>query len=277
MMKIGVLHPGEMGSSIGDCLIQSGHEVFWASSERSQLSRNRALSWQERWKLSDLAEEVDAIFSVCPPSEARALAKEVWDLRFRGIYVDANAIAPQTASEILNDFGTNYVDGGLIGPPARFQGSTRLYLSGKFAREVGSWFDSSLLDAKVISTKMEVQASSLKMAYAGYTKGSSALLMLISAFAELAGVRESLVKEWELSQPALIKRSEQIAEVTAAKAWRFVGEMEEIAKAMKSSDLPEGFHSASAELYSFMVGFKDAKPTDLKEVLEEIISLRNRQ
>ena len=276
-MKIGVLHPGEMGSSIGDCLIQSGHEVFWASSERSQLSRDRATTWQEKSKLSELVEEVDAILSVCPPSEARALANEVLDLRFRGIYVDANAIAPQTASEILNDFGSNYVDGGLIGPPAREKGGTRLYLSGKFAREVGSWFDTSLLEAKVIATEMGVQASSLKMAYAGYTKGSSALLILINAFAELAGVRESLVKEWEMSQPALIKRSEHVAKGTAAKAWRFVGEMEEIAKTMKSSDLPEGFHNGSAELYSLMARFKDAKSPDLNEVLEEIISLRNRR
>ena len=276
-MKIGVLHPGEMGSSIGDCLIQSGHEVFWASSERSQSSRDRAATWQEKSKLSELVEEVEAILSVCPPSEARALANEVLDLRFRGIYVDANAIAPQTASEILNDFGSNYVDGGLIGPPAREKGSTRLYLSGKFAREVGSWFDTSLLEAKVIATEMGVQASSLKMAYAGYTKGSSALLILINAFAELAGVRESLVKEWEMSQPALIKRSEHAAKGTAAKAWRFVGEMEEIAKTMKSSDLPEGFHNGSAELYSLMARFKDAKSPDLNEVLEEIISLRNRR
>ncbi|MFL2526324.1 MAG: DUF1932 domain-containing protein [Candidatus Azotimanducaceae bacterium] len=276
-MKIGVLHPGEMGSSIGDCLIQSGHEVFWASSERSQSSRDRAATWQEKSKLSELVEEVDAILSVCPPSEARALANEVLDLRFRGIYVDANAIAPQTASEILNDFGSNYVDGGLIGPPAREKGSTRLYLSGKFAREVGSWFDTSLLEAKVIATEMGVQASSLKMAYAGYTKGSSALLILINAFAELAGVRESLVKEWEMSQPALLKRSEHAAKGTAAKAWRFVGEMEEIAKTMKSSDLPEGFHNGSAELYSLMARFKGAKSPDLNDVLEEIISLRNRR
>ena len=73
-MKIGVLHPGEMGSSIGDCLLQCGHEVFWASSERSQASRDRAVAWQERSTLSELVEEVEAIFSVCPPSEARTLA-----------------------------------------------------------------------------------------------------------------------------------------------------------------------------------------------------------
>ena len=276
-MKIGVLHPGEMGSSIGDCLLQSGHEVFWASSERSKASRDRAVSWQERSTLSELVEEVEAIFSVCPPSEARTLAKQVCDFGFSGIYVDANAIAPQTASEILTDFGTSYVDGGLIGPPARQKGSTRLYLSGEFASEVGSWFEGSLLDVKVITTEMGVQASSLKMAYAGYTKGSSALLILINAFAELAGVRESLIEEWQLSQPDLLKKSEQAAKGTAAKAWRFVGEMEEIAKTMNSSDLPEGFHMASAELYSLMAQFKDAKTPDLNEVLQEIIRLRNKQ
>ena len=205
------------------------------------------------------------------------MAKEVSDFGFSGIYVDANAIAPQTASKILTDFGTSYVDGGLIGPPARQKGSTRLYLSGVFASEVGSWFEGSLLDVKVITTEMGVQASSLKMAYAGYTKGSSALLILINAFAELAGVRESLIEEWELSQPDLSKKSEQAAKGTAAKAWRFVGEMEEIAKTMNASDLPEGFHKASAELYSLMAQFKDAKTPDLNEVLQEIIRLRNKQ
>jgi hypothetical protein len=33
------------------------------------------------------------------------------------------------------------------------------------------------------------------------------------------------------------------------KAWRWVGEMEEIANAFADEDLPPGFHEAAAEIY----------------------------
>lgn len=273
-MKIGVLHPGEMGSSVGDALIQANHEVFWASVSRSESTRARASGWQEKIELKDLVEEVGAIVSVCPPSEAVAVANAVAGFNFEGIYLDGNAIAPQSALEIAGLFGEHYVDGGIIGPPARQLGSTRLYMSGVKAELACSWFHGSLLEARVMSTDPGVQASALKMAYAGYTKGSSALLMLINAFAEDLGVRESLQEEWALSQPGLASRSDKAASATAAKAWRFVGEMEEIAKTMSASDLPSGFHQASAELYQLMADLKYESNADLECVLQRILQNR---
>jgi len=273
-MKIGVLHPGEMGSSVGDALIEAGHQVFWASASRSETTRARASGWQERINLKDLIQEVGAIISVCPPSQAVTVANEVVALDFNGIYLDANAIAPQTALLISDLFGELYVDGGLIGPPARRPESTRLYLSGVKSEFVQSWFQGGLLQARVLSTAHGVEASALKMAYAGYTKGSSALLILINAFAEHLGVRENLMEEWELSQPDLKIRSEKTANATAAKAWRFVGEMEEISKTMSASDLPSGFHDAAAELYQMMADLKYASNADLESVLKRILQNR---
>ncbi len=274
-MKIGVLHPGEMGSSVGDALVQAGHQVFWVSASRSETTRARASGFQEKTELKALVEEVEAIISVCPPSEAVTVASEVIDFNFSGIYLDANAIAPQTAIAISHLFGEFYVDGGLIGPPARHLGSTRLYLSGLKAELVRSWFQGGLLEARVLSADHGVEASALKMAYAGYTKGSSALLMLINAFAEHLGVRESLWEEWELSQPGLSNRSDKTASATAAKAWRFVGEMQEIAKTMNASDLPSGFHRAAAELYQLMADLKYESESDLDYVLKRILENRS--
>jgi hypothetical protein len=37
---------------------------------------------------------------------------------------------------------------------------------------------------------------------------------------------------------------------TAPKAWRFVGEMDEIASTFAAADLPEGFHRAAGEVYT---------------------------
>ncbi len=275
-MKIGVLHPGEMGSSVGDALIQANHEVFWASVSRSESTRARASGWQEKLELKELVEEVGAIVSVCPPSEAVAVANAVAGFNFEGIYLDGNAIAPQSALEIAGLFGEHYVDGGIIGPPARQLGSTRLYMSGVKAELACSWFHGSLLEARVMSTDPGVEASALKMAYAGYTKGSSALLMLINTFAEDLGVRESLQEEWALSQPGLVSRSDKAASATAAKAWRFVGEMEEIAKTMSASDLPSGFHQASAELYQLMADLKYESNADLECVLQRILQNRTK-
>ncbi|MCK7519679.1 MAG: DUF1932 domain-containing protein [Ignavibacteriales bacterium] len=43
-----------------------------------------------------------------------------------------------------------------------------------------------------------------------------------------------------------------------AKAWRFEGEMHEIASTFEGAGLPDGFHEAAAEIYHRMAGFKDS-------------------
>ena len=103
----------------------------------------------------------------------------------------------------------------------------------------------------------EPRASALKMAYAGWTKGTSALLADIIALALAEGVHESLVMEWERSQPGLLQRSERGLPSAAAKAWRFVGEMEEIAATFEANGLPDGFHRAAADVYRRLEQFKD--------------------
>jgi hypothetical protein len=158
--------------------------------------------------------------------------------------VDANAVAPGTAREIgaiVEAGGATFVDGGLIGPPPRNAGSTRLYLSGREAKRAAALFESSALEAIAIGDGPGA-ASALKMTYAAYTKGSSALLMA----------------EWRRSQPDLPKRSEAAARDNARKAWRFVGEMEEIAAAFGAAGLPGGFHEAAAEIYARLADYKDA-------------------
>ena len=96
------------------------------------------------------------------------------------------------------------------------------------------------------------------MAYAAYTKGSSALLMAIRALAASEGVDDALLAEWRRSQPDLPKRSEAAARDNARKAWRFVGEMEEIAATFAAAGLPGGFHEAAAVIYERLAGYKDA-------------------
>ncbi len=260
-MRVGLLHPGEMGASVGAAARSAGAEVFWASEARSRATRERAESagLRDAGDLRTLLGRSDAVLSVCPPHCAMDLAGEVAEAEFKGLYVDANAIAPATSREIeamVVEAGGSYVDGGLIGPPAREKGSTRLYLSGVRAPEVASLFEGSVLRAEVIDAAPG-SASALKMAYAAWTKGSDALLLAVRACALAEGVEEALLREWDLSQTGLAARSERAGE-SAGKAWRFEGEMHQIAHAFGDVGLPEGFHRAAASVYRRLRGYKDA-------------------
>src|SRR6266700_1995512 len=102
------------------------------------------------------------------------------------------------------------------------------------------------VDARVVP--LPGTASAVKMAYASWTKGSAALLLATRALARAEGVESVLLEEWGISQPGLERRSSAAAGSAAAKGWRWVAEMEEIAATMAAAGLPEGFHQAAAEI-----------------------------
>ena len=57
-----------------------------------------------------------------------------------------------------------------------------------------------------------------------------------------------------------------------AKAWRFAGEMDEIAVTFEAAGLPGGFHRAAGELYRALAPFKGRdEPPELGEVLSTLI------
>jgi 3-hydroxyisobutyrate dehydrogenase-like beta-hydroxyacid dehydrogenase len=197
--------------------------------------------------------------SVCPPHAAVDVAKAVAAEHFAGIYVDANAVSRSTAEEIgkiVSSAGASFVDGGIIGSPVQKAGTTRMYLSGERATDIAALFSGSMLDARSIGSTPGA-ASALKVAYAAWTKCTDALVLAIRAYAAHEGVDKALIEEWSISQPALEKKCERAAKVAVPKAWRYVGEMREIAEAFESAGLPTGFHEAAAEVCERFACFKD--------------------
>jgi 3-hydroxyisobutyrate dehydrogenase-like beta-hydroxyacid dehydrogenase len=219
--------------------------------------------------LAGLASQADVILSVCPPASARDVAKQVAALKFRGLYVDGNAVAPATTKKvgaIVSAGGATFIDGGIIGPPPRSAGVTRLYLSGSGAADVAAMLNGGLMEAIALDGPIGA-ASAIKMAYAGWNKTQQALLMAVRAYAMREGVEDVLLREWSISQKDLPKRSEQAVAGTARKAWRFVGEMEELAAAFAASGVPGQFHEAGAEVYRRLASWKDAPaPPSVAEV-----------
>jgi len=277
--RIGLLHPGEMGASVGAAARQAGAKVSWASSGRSGESRRRAAraGLEDSGSLEELSASSELILSVCPPDAATALAESVAATGYTGIYVDANAVSTGTArtvAAIIENAGARFVDGGIIGPPAHNPGSTRLYLSGAEAAAVVDAFQGSALQAIAMDTRPGA-ASALKMCYAAWTKGSAALLTGVRALALAEGVEEALLEEWAISQQGLDARSTAAARNNAFKAWRFAGEMREIAATFEASELPGGFHRAAADIYERLSAYKDCDPApELPELMKTILGIR---
>jgi len=273
---LGVLHPGEMGSSVAAAAKSRGTRVVWAADGRSDASRARAEAEQleDVGDLARLLAVSDVVCAVCPPHAALDQAHAVARLAYEGVYIDANAVAPETSREIgrvVEAAGATFVDGGIIGPPARRAGSTRLYLSGERAESVAALFRESALDAITLDGPAGA-ASALKVCFAAYTKGSTALLTAIRALAIHEGVDDALVGEWSTSLPDISARSEGGARGVARKAWRFAGEMEEIAATFASAGLPDGFHRSAADLYERLACYKDSKePPTLDEIARVLL------
>ena len=116
------------------------------------------------------------------------------------------------------------------------------------------------------------QASALKMCYAAYTKGTSALLCAILAAAEALNVRQELSSEWSMSGSKLAEDATSSVQWVPAKAWRFEGEMEQIAATFNSVGIPDGFHLAAAEVYSRLSGYKDLPKPDLERVISSLLN-----
>jgi 3-hydroxyisobutyrate dehydrogenase-like beta-hydroxyacid dehydrogenase len=275
MTKIGILHPGEMGVSIAASAINSGHQVHWASEGRSDKTNLRAEKHHliKVESLLKLCQTSEIIFSVCPPHSAEDVAKSVIEQGFKGYYLDANAIAPQRAIKIGNMMesnGIHFIDGGIIGGPAWTPKETWLYLSGKDAKVIADCFSNGPLETKIIGDEIG-KASSLKMCYAAYSKGTTALLAAILATAETLGVRDELYQQWDMDNSGFSEQVNRRTTRVTAKAWRFEGEMHEIASTFQAAGLPNGFHEAAAEIYHRLAGFKDSTETpSLDDVLNTL-------
>lgn len=276
-MKIGFIHPGAMGISLAVSAQVTGHEACWVPTDRSPETINRAQEYglTEFQSLAELCEECSIIISVCPPHAALDVAQQVLDASFQGIYADANAIAPEktrSMEQMMCVPGIEFVDGGIIGGPAWQPESTWLYLSGPQANQVSDCFSEGLIETELLGNEIG-KASAIKMCFAAYTKGITALLCAIMAAADDLGVRSELEQQWSKNGSDFAERTRNRITRVTAKAWRFSGEMKEIAATLESTGLPPEFHLAASDIYRRISKFKGAEPTpSIEEVLAALKS-----
>lgn len=241
-----------MGAAIGQRLTGHGVEVRTALAGRSAATVARAAAAGMIGADPAALAESSVILSIVPPGEAlglaRALVPVLTEAARKPIFVDCNAVSPDTVAQIaaiIAPTGCRFVDAGIIGgPPRPGEAGPTFYASGgdagRFAELASYGLEIRVLDGPVGA------ASALKMSYAGITKGLTALGTAMMLAATRAGVAEALAQELAESQPGLLKIFTRSVPGMFPKAYRWIAEMEEIAAF--SGD------PATAELYRGVAG-----------------------
>jgi 3-hydroxyisobutyrate dehydrogenase-like beta-hydroxyacid dehydrogenase len=254
-----------MGAAVGARLVEHGLEVRTSLTGRSPASGARAQS--SGMRPVDLPQIVDAdiILSIVPPGQALSLAETLAPLiaesaRKRKLaaaaapapaYADCNAISPQAAemvAQVIAGCGARFVDAGIIGgPPKPGAPGPVFYTSGP---------DAPALDV-LIPYGLRVRdlhapigaASSLKMSYAGITKGLTALGAAMMLAATRSGAAPALAAELADSQPELLAWLSRSIPGMYSKAYRWVAEMEEIATFAGEDAPTQGIYNSIAAFY----------------------------
>ena len=252
---VAVLSPGDMGSAVAIALKANGFTLITSLSGRSERTKSLAAEAgiEDVGTLSDVATSADLILSILVPSQAESLAREVASaISAVGkpvAFADCNAVSPETAKRmatVIDSAGGRFIDAGIIGSPPRGGIPPRFFASGPHEAVLGE------LDGKGITVPLmggEVgRASAIKMCYGAITKGTLALYTATLMAAESLGTYDELIAEMESSMPEVLQRMQGVATLSA-RAFRWIGEMEEIADTFASANVTPKLHKGSAEIF----------------------------
>jgi putative dehydrogenase len=279
---IAVLMPGDMGHAVGRVLRKHGHRVITNLTGRGEHTRNLAQvgGLEDVGSLGAIVMQANLILSILPPASAlslaQAVAEEMTQQSRYPIYVDCNAISPQTAREVgrtVTEAGSCFIDAGIIGSaPGKGRGP-RFYVSGADVRPMlelnGKGFD------VIEAGKNAGEASAMKMVYAALTKGTWTLHTAIMMAAQRLGVCDALIAEFEHSQNAALSAIRGRVPFIPADSARWVGEMEEIAATFEQVGVTSGFHKGAADVFRILEKTPYAQETradmDTTRTLEEAL------
>jgi 3-hydroxyisobutyrate dehydrogenase-like beta-hydroxyacid dehydrogenase len=250
-----IIAPGNMGAAVAKRLTENKVAVLTALGGRSEESKKRAHDAGMQGVEDRALTKADFLLSIVPPGDALALAKRLagvlTESNSKPIYVECNAVSPQTMTEIaavVKTTGCPFVGAGIIGPPPK-PGSTntKFYAAGPHAQDFAVLNNYGLI-VRVLDGPLTA-ASALKMSYAGITKGFTALGASMMLAATRGGSAEALRAELAESQPALFGYLTRQMPGMYSKAYRWVAEMNEISDFIDSDHPEHAMLGAAGELY----------------------------
>lgn len=258
---VAILSPGDMGHAVGQRLRENELDVITCLAGRSERTRYLAemAGIRDVASMEELVEQSDLIMSMtvsaAVPTLCRKVAGAIKATGADPLFAECNAIAPQLTCEmepVITGAGGRFVDVSIIGGPPRTGYSPHFYTSGDQATEFEQLNNFGL---KVIKLAGDTgQASGIKMCYAAMTKGTSALYSELLIAAELMGLTEPLLAEFQSGQSAVLQRMERNLPTVPPRSRRWVSEMEEIRDTFAHLGLTPHLFEGVAEMYRFIGG-----------------------
>jgi 3-hydroxyisobutyrate dehydrogenase-like beta-hydroxyacid dehydrogenase len=286
---VAIMGVGDMGHAVGQALRESGFDVISCLNGRSEHSRNLAkvAGIRDVGNLELMVSESDIILSIMPPSAAEGfgndIAAAINSLKSSGgsspMFVECNAIAPDTTRRIgasITAAGAPYTDAGIIGSaPGRPGSPPRFYASGP---DLGPITELDGKGIKVMPVGDEIgRATSVKMCYAGMTKGMTTLLTAVAIAAESLGITKELGAELASSQAAAYDGMKRAVPRLPLDSGRWIGEMEEIAATFASAGVTDKFHQAARDIFLLLDSTPFASETrqtfDTNRTLEDSVKV----
>jgi 3-hydroxyisobutyrate dehydrogenase-like beta-hydroxyacid dehydrogenase len=208
--------------------------------------------------MDQLVMTCELVISVINPGEALAVARRAAAaIKATGrkiAFADLNAVSPQTARDsdrLIRDAGGMFIDGGIIGPPPRGEKDRpRIYVSGPDAYLLEQ-ISHSNLQVRVMSERVG-DASGIKMCYAAMTKGTTALAVELLVAARKLGVEQALEKELRESRNDVFDWQVKTIAVMPPKAYRWVPEMQEIAKTFGELGMTRRIFDGATDIYEMV-------------------------
>src|SRR5450755_2809625 len=150
---VALIAPGNMGAAVAKRLTEHKVTVITSLGGRSEASAQRAHQAGMQAVDDRALAEADFLLSIVPPGEALALAKRLSGVltaaNKKPIYVECNAVSPQTMNqiaEVIAATGCAFVGAGIIGPPPKpGTTNTKFYAAGPAAAEFAKLNDCGLI------------------------------------------------------------------------------------------------------------------------------------
>ena len=268
-LTVAILAQGSMGAAVATRLAEHKVTVLTSLAGRSEASAKRARDAGMKAVGDRELAEADFFLSIVPPGEALPLAQRLAPVltaaNNKPIYVECNAVSPQTVNQIekvIAATGCPFVDAGIIGPPPKpGTANTKFYASGPQANDFARFNDYGLV-VRVLQGPL-TSASALKMSYAGITKGFTALGAAMMLAATRGGSAEALKAELAESQPALLGFLSRMVPAMYAKAYRWVAELDEIGVFVGGNYAEHEMMEAAARLYERMAADFDGDKDEI--------------
>jgi 3-hydroxyisobutyrate dehydrogenase-like beta-hydroxyacid dehydrogenase len=282
-IRVAIIGAGEMGAAVARRLRECGARVMTSLKGRSAASVERVKRAGLEVIDDDylLVRDADFVMSIVPPGAAVEVSRRFKDTLLRAeakpVFVECNAIAPSTARRIEETLrGVRFIDAGIIGGPPAAAGQDpardpakgpRFYASGASANELMRLakygLDIAVLDAPVGA------ASALKLAYAGMTKGFTAIATAMLHAASREGLADALRAELARTQPQFLARLERSIPDMFPKAYRWVAEMAQIAEFIGDTREGATIYDGAARLYEWIASELDRGESDSIEALAQ--------